>query len=118
MRLFTILCCLVLAAACVDNSYYEREIGGEWFAQDWVRDGQPTGYNAYMKFTPADSTYTAVFVENVESGKYWIDGNRLYTHASGSEPIKVKIESMENDIMEIGMNRGGQSEKIIFGRKR
>ncbi|MDX1410066.1 MAG: hypothetical protein R3330_18075 [Saprospiraceae bacterium] len=107
----------ILMLACVDSSYYEREIGGEWFGQEWLRDGQPTGYRAWMKFEPADSSYRAIFGENLEAGKFWIDGNRLYTQANGAQPIKVKIESLENNIMEIGMNRGGQSESIIFARK-
>lgn len=117
MRYFILFICLAFAAACYNDSFYEREIEGQWFSQQWLRDGQPTGYNAFMEFRPEDSTYMAVFVQNVESGKYWIDGNRLYTQAHGAEPIKVKIESIEEGIMEIGMNRGGQSETIIFGRK-
>ncbi|MDX1477222.1 MAG: lipocalin family protein [Saprospiraceae bacterium] len=118
MRTILVSALLLTAFACgVDQSYFEREIEGEWFGQEWLREGQPTGYRAWMKFEPADSSYRAVFNENLEAGTYWIDGNRLYTHADGSQPIKVRIESIENDIMTIGMNRGGQSETITFSRK-
>jgi hypothetical protein len=116
MKYFLILLTFSVLASCVYRSYYEREITGQWFSQQWLVEGEPTYRNAWMAFEP-DSTYRAVFVQNQEQGRYWIDGYKLYTQADGEDLIFVKIESLEDDTMHISMNRGGDREEIVFVRR-
>ena len=115
MRIITIICIVGLLAACSYNSYNEREIQGEWFSSEWIQGGKYSNMKAWMKFNP-DSTYMAVFDQNVETGSYWIDGHKLYTQDRESETIVVKIEELTENELKIGMNRGGVPELIVFGR--
>ena len=115
MRILIFLFIIGLATSCGYESYHEREIYGEWFSTEWIQGGQYSNMRAWMNFKE-DSTYMAVFDQNVESGRYWIDGYKLYTQNNDAETIVVKIEELADDVMKIGMNRGGVPELIVFGR--
>ena len=115
MRLFIALVVVVFFTACGYESYNQRQIEGQWFSESWTSGDEETGYRAWMAFDQ-DSTYRALFNNRREQGRYWVDGHRLYTHAKDSEPIKVKIASLDDQSMVIEMNRGGVTEQITFGR--
>lgn len=115
MRVFLACVFVALLASCAMESYNEREIVGQWFSESWTSEGEETGYRAWMAFNQ-DSTYRALFQNRREQGDYWIDGHRLYTHASDGEPIKVKIANLDDQSLVLEMNRGGSVETITFGR--
>jgi len=104
-----------MAESCSTTNYNERAIIGRWFSQAWQREGAETGLTAWFEFNE-DKTYRAVIARTKEQGTWWIDGYKLYTHAEGQEEIVVKIERLEGSILEIGMNRGGQYEQVVFSK--
>ena len=109
---FAVLC---MTVACSRTNYNERALIGRWFSQGWQREGQETGITAWFEFNE-DKTYRAVIARTKEQGTWWVDGYKLYTHGDGQEEIVVKIERLEGSILELGMNRGGQYERIIFSK--
>ena len=115
LSILFLFACVVFVSACQTTSYNEREIIGRWFSQSWMREGQETGLTAWFEFNE-DKTYRAVIQRQQEEGKWWIDGYKLYTQANGQEKIVVKIERLEGSILELGMNRGGQEEHLVFGK--
>ena len=115
MRIFIAILTVAFFTACGYESYNQREIVGQWFSESWTSAGEETGYKAWMAFDQ-DSTYRALFNNRREQGTYWIDGDRLFTHARDAQPIKVKIASLDEQSMVIQMNRGGIAEEITFGR--
>lgn len=112
--LIGILALAITFSACTKN-YNEREIIGAWFSEQWLQEGQETGLKAWFDFEE-DKTYRAVFGRTQEEGTWWIEGYKLYTRAYGQEQIVVKIERLEGDVLELGMNRGGNRELLIFRR--
>lgn len=115
LSIYIVLLGTLLATACSTKNYNERAIIGRWFSQAWQREGAETGLTAWFEFNE-DKTYRAVIERTQEQGTWWIDGYKLYTHAEGDEPIVVKIERLEGSILEIGMNRGGKYEQIVFAK--
>ena len=105
----------VSLTSCSFKSYTEQQLVGRWFSNAWLQNGQPTELTAWFEFNE-DKTYRAVIARRQEEGTWWIEGYKLFTHATGEEPIVVKIEKLDEMNLEIAMNRGGQPELIIFNR--
>ena len=108
---------LVTQASCI-KSYYQRELVGNWEGIDWQRDGVTVpDHDPFWFNFGQDSTYASMFGGLQQQGKYWIDGFRLYTLVEGEFPIKVKLESLEQDTLTIGMNRAGRPETLVLVRR-
>ena len=112
---FVIVLIAGLAMSCGTTSKNEEAIIGRWFSQGWEREGQETDMTAWFEFNE-DKTYRAVIQRQQEQGTWWIDGYKLFTQAEGQEKIMVKIERLEGSALELGMNRGGQSERIFLSK--
>ena len=115
MRLLIAFTVTLFIASCGYTTYNQRQIEGQWFSDSWVSDGAETGMRAWIAFD-SDSTYRAIFNDRKEQGKYWIDGYKLYTHADDAEAIVVKITSLEENKMDLQMNRSGAKEELMFTR--
>ncbi len=105
----------LMTPGCGTSAKNEEAIVGQWFSVGWLSDGVETHQKAWFEFN-ADHTYRAVVERNKEEGKWWVDGYKLFTQASGEERIVVKIEKLDSGNLEIAMNRGGQKELLIFTR--
>ncbi len=112
-KLTLVFAVIAISTACTTTNYNEKQIIGRWFSQEWLRDGQDTGMTAWFEFND-DKTYRAVIARTQEEGRWWIEGNKLFTQANGAEKIVVKIEKLDNNQLQIGMNRSGQKEEILF----
>jgi len=115
MKYLVIILSIAFLAACNYESYNQRQIEGQWFSESWTSGGEETGYRAWLAFDQ-DSTYRALFNNRREQGKFWVDGQRLYTDAEDGDPIKVKISSLDEQTLVIEMNRSGNTEVITLGR--
>jgi hypothetical protein len=115
LNLIAFAAVLLMTASCSTTNYNERALIGTWFSQGWLREGAETGITAWFEFNE-DKTYRAVIARTQEQGTWWVDGYKLYTHADGQEEIVVKIEHLEGSSLELGMNRGGQMERIILAK--
>jgi hypothetical protein len=116
ISLFVLLSIAALQFSCSTTNYNEREIVGRWFSYTWLRGDEETNLTAWFDFAE-DKTYRAVIARNQEEGKWWIEGYRLFTKANGAdEPVKVKIEKLDENNLEISMNRSGVREYVIFSR--
>ena len=107
--------CSLSLANCSFKNFNERQLVGQWFSSEWLRDGVETEMKAWFEFSE-DKTYRAVIERNQEEGKWWIDGEKLYTQVEGEERVVVRIERLDDGNLELGMNRGGQRELLVFVR--
>jgi hypothetical protein len=101
--------------SCSYKSYDERQVVGQWFSTEWLRNGENTEMRAWFNFME-DKTYRAVIEKNQEEGTWWISGNKLYTQVEGEERVVVGIERLDDGNLHLKMNRGGQSELLVMVR--
>ena len=115
---FTSAALFLLCMAC-NETVDKKLIVGDWKGSEWLVQGQPAMIDASTAaFTfRDDGTYTYAYAEALESGKYFISNNELFTTPTGGIKMMVKIVQLTPDTLVFDMNRGGTSEKLTLVRK-
>lgn len=112
-----ILVSLITLIGC-GESHYKQIIIGNWSVQHWYEESSGSVIAQKMAFVfNEDDTYSIDYGSQVESGKYWFVDDDLLTQETGFPPISVKIKYLQNDSMELQMNRSGSLERIILQKQ-
>lgn len=53
-----------------------------------------------------------------ETGTYRLVDRMLYTHADGQSEMAVRLLFLDENLLKMGMNRGGQMETLTLERER
>ncbi len=114
----TLVFSLAFMAGCT-YSHYDEYIVGKWKGVKWESEGKDRSSQIgdYWFDFRDDNTYASFFGGVDEQGKYYVEGNRLYTKADGENEIVVEIRSLTQDTLRIGMNRGGVPETLVLARE-
>ena len=107
----------LIFVSCFDAKK-QKLIIGNWKGISWLVDGQPAPYlpeHAAFIFDE-NGGYTYRFAEHVETCKYNVANNQLFTTPEGGNRMMVKIVKLEGDTLVFDMNRSGQSELLTLVR--
>ena len=106
-----------LLCSCADTTN-NKMILGNWRGTEWLIDGRPSHLRASETRFTFDSTgkYTYEYAGNVETGKYKVENDMLFTTPKGEKEIMVKIRKLTADSLLFDMNRSGQSETLVLVR--
>jgi Lipocalin-like domain len=109
---------LLCLAACQPGPDKKLLIG-DWHGAEWLVEGQASVIDASSAaFTfMEDGSYSYTYSDAVETGKYYIAGNELFTTPKDGIKMMVKIIKLTPDTLVFDMNRGGTSEKLTLTRK-
>ena len=112
-----LLCISIAMLSCFDAKK-QKLIIGNWTGVSWVVEGQPSPYlpeHATFNFDE-NGNYLYRFLEHVETGKYNVANNQLFTTPEGGNRMMVKIVKLEGDTLVFDMNRSGKSELLTLVR--
>jgi hypothetical protein len=119
MKIKGYLCLLsiILFTSCFDAEK-QRLIIGSWNGIEWLVEGRPSSHAADAVAFHFDETgkYTYRYQDFMESGKYNVANNQLFTTPEGGERMMVKIVKLDQDTLVFDMNRSGQSELLKLVR--
>jgi hypothetical protein len=106
--------------SCSDKLARNHLLEGEWTGVSWIIQGQPAGVDpARVRFSfMLPDRYSATLGDQVESGRYYLDQQRLYTTAEGQLEKKVGFELPHPDTLVMIMNRVGREELLTLARQR
>jgi hypothetical protein len=102
-----------------DDKRYEM-ILGDWYGSSWIIDESQREYDAsrvHFRFTE-ENQYTAQLGNREETGTYKLVDRMLYTHAEGQSEMAVRLLYLDENLLKMGMNRGGQMETLTLERER
>ena len=63
-----------------------------------------------------NKAYEVDYGSEKEIGKFWFEGNDLYTIEDGGSLKKVEVVRLEQDTIAFEMNRAGQIELVTLAR--
>ena len=109
---------LIFMVSCQSPSYEKEELWGQWNKLSWTIEegGDEISQGADFVFLE-DGRYEVDYGGGVtEVGKYYIDGERLYTKEEGAAEKNVKILKLNRDSLVFEMNRAGRIELLTLGR--
>ena len=113
---------MLLAIVLLSCETNEIEIGkliGTWKVDQWTIENTGQSRNNQMDMTFAnEGIYEVDYGSELENGKYWVDGEYLYTVEQGQNKKRVKLVKLSNDTLEIKMNRGGEIENVLLLKSR
>ena len=117
--IFSLLIATFFFSSCVENKNAQLIIGN-WRGADWVRSGEPAGYDAdAVSFQFIDNgTYTYNYGAVKEQGTYKVENDMLFTTPEGGLEIMVKIAKLNADTLVFDMSRGGISESLVLIKKK
>ena len=114
-----LLLLLPLLNACQQEKTLLPTLFGYWQGQNWYIEDKPADVDAAQvafEFKP-DSTYAAQFGEQIESGTWYTQDDKLYTTAKGRSQIVTRILEVDEQELKIEMNRGGRKERLELIKK-
>ena len=116
---FLIILAAILLLSCGDSKQKDL-IVGRWTGVEWLESGQPSAVlnpaDAVFQFDAGD-TYSFTYAGNIESGKYFVTNQQLFTTPDGGVKMMVKIIKLDQDTLRFDMNRGGSSERLTLVRQ-
>lgn len=120
LRILTFLLPALVLLSCTDNTETEKiqqQLKGEWKGVEVSVEGTPQeGYNFGFNFKN-DTAYTYSMGSYEENGKYWLDGNKLFTKGEGQLEKKVEIAKVTEDSLFLNMNNAGSDMRMVLVRK-
>ncbi|TVQ44497.1 MAG: hypothetical protein EA362_09775 [Saprospirales bacterium] len=93
---------------------------GDWYGSSWIIDESQREYDAsrvHFRFME-ENQYTAQLGNREETGTYKLVDRMLYTHAEGQSEMAVRLLYLDENLLKMGMNRGGQMETLTLERER
>ena len=117
--IFTLLIATLIITSCANNQNATLIIG-DWRGVDWVRNGEPSGYDAdAVSFQFSDKgTYTYSYAAVKEEGTFKVENDMLFTKPEGGLEIMVKIAKLNADTLVFDMSRSGISESLVLVKKK
>lgn len=110
---------LLLLNACQQEKKLLPTLFGYWQGKNWYIEDKPADVDAAQvafEFNP-DSTYAAQFGEQMESGTWYTQDDKLYTTATGRSQIVTRIIEANEQELKIEMNRAGRKERLELIKK-
>jgi Lipocalin-like domain len=104
---------LMICYSCMERADVKL-LHGQWKGVQWLVEGLPGEFDpstTVFDFQP-DGMYTYSYNDAVETGKYFVSNNELFTTPDGGVKMMVKIEKLTADSLVFRMNRGGQAETL------
>ena len=119
MKYLIFLLPILLLTACSDTAQTDTDLTGKWQGIAWLINGETSDRDAsQVTFEfQAEGTYSAAFGTISEAGDYWMEGTKLYTHATGQAEKMVETTLNGNDTLRINMNRAGTPEVLVLVRQ-
>jgi hypothetical protein len=105
--------------ACQKTNDKNPALFGQWQGTEWLIMDKPGGMDAaQVSFEfKEDGNYTAAFGNQIQSGTWRTDKDKLYTTETGKKEIMVKLLKYDGQALEFEMNRGGQKEIMKLAKK-
>ncbi|MEO6488595.1 MAG: lipocalin family protein [Ferruginibacter sp.] len=115
MKKIVIILLLSSIASCA-NTENNKLIVGNWSANEWLIDGNPSNRDTEgTHFTFDDkANYTFSYSGTVEKGTYKVENNMLFTKPDNQQEIMVKITKLTTDSLVFDMNRSGTAEILTL----
>jgi hypothetical protein len=112
--IFCLLVTLLAFNACAPINDKNPAVFGNWMGARWLISNKPSDLNAALvSFSfSEDGTYTARFGEQIESGVWRSDKDKLFTTAAGAQEKVVRIIVADGTHLHFEMNRMGQQETL------
>lgn len=99
--------------SCGNSEEQKAKIIGSWETVQWTIKNTDRVRNNQMDFEFLENDrYKVDYGSETEVGKYWFEGNDLYTIEDESAMKKVTVNFVNADSMTFEMNRAGQIELV------
>lgn len=107
---------MLFATSCETKPAFEPALfEGAWKCSVLYNDGVENLNPQTIIFDfKLDSTYSYVGGSYTETGKWWLEGDKLVTAAEGDLEKKVQIEKITADTLIMNMNDRGTDMKLIL----
>jgi len=119
INILTIALTLTTLIACQKVNDKNPALLGNWQGTEWLIMDKPSGIDAAQvsfKFNE-EGTYTAKFGDQIQSGTWRTEKDKLYTQETGKKEILVKLLKYDGATLDFEMNRGGQKEILKLVKK-
>lgn len=107
-------------SSCGNDEERQEMLLGDWYGSSWVIDDTQAEYDAsrvHFRFKE-ENEYWAQLGNREETGTYRLVDRMLYTHADGQSEMAVRLLFLDENLLKMGMNRGGQMETLTLERER